>query len=143
MSAIFLSFFDYYRDTAKAWSRLDGSPLGDPFGFNKGSFRYREIWSRIEALHKAKIEEARAGTCTLSERGFQHKSMVIVRNVIDVLQTAAFGRAAGCHGDGHGDGSAGGQGGDRRYRRDVPVVVRKVGGSRHSFEVRGPRGENL
>lgn len=40
-------------------------------------------------------------------------------------------------GSSRGEGAEEGQG--KRYRRDVPVVVRKMGGDTHGFEVLGPR----
>jgi hypothetical protein len=71
----------------------------------------------------------------LSGQGISDGDPIRLQSSLDAMQAALFGRAA--VGSSRGEGAEEGQG--KQYRRDVPVVVRKMGGNTHGFEVLGPR----
>lgn len=50
---MFLGFTDYYVSTANELAtRLDGQPMKDPFHFNKGTFNFTVLSSRILSLQQ-------------------------------------------------------------------------------------------
>ncbi|PSN39327.1 Ubiquitin-conjugating enzyme E2 Z [Blattella germanica] len=51
MEKTFLEFYDYYESTVRKKLHLHGQHMQDPFGEERGSFQYRNILTRLQALH--------------------------------------------------------------------------------------------
>jgi hypothetical protein len=83
-------------------------------------------------------EELISGS-TLSSQGICQGSTIRLQSSLDAAQMALFGAAAlGSSSNGKAR-QAEEEAHGRRYRRDVPVVVRKLGGGAHGFDILGPR----
>lgn len=51
MNQSFLQFYEYYEATVKAKMHLTGTSMQDPFGEQRGTFNYKNLLSRLEAIY--------------------------------------------------------------------------------------------
>ncbi|XP_033609753.1 ubiquitin-conjugating enzyme E2 Z [Cryptotermes secundus] len=51
MDKTFLEFYDYYDSSVRKKLHLHGQHMQDPFGEERGTFQYRNILTRLQALH--------------------------------------------------------------------------------------------
>lgn len=51
MDKTFLEFYDYYESSVRKKLHLHGQHMQDPFGEERGTFQYRNILTRLQALH--------------------------------------------------------------------------------------------